>query len=66
MADAVEAVVFVLRVSRRLMEETPLATALQEFTRHAGGFHTLLGNSFKSVCERKTAMLYKELLHLGF
>lgn len=28
---------------------------------HTGGFHKLLGSSFKRVCERKTGMLYKIL-----
>lgn len=62
MADMVEMVVSVLQVSSVLWKRIHLLSHSGEFTMTQwGGFHTLLGNSFKRVCERKTVMMYQEL-----
>lgn len=62
MADVVE--MAVLQLFRCITEENPLTITFQvSLPCHAGGFHNLPGSSFKTVCERKTVMLYKALLH---
>lgn len=62
MADVVKMAVFVFQLLRWRYEEDILTITFQaSLPGHTGGFHKLLGISFKRVCERNSAMLHKEL-----